>query len=107
MKEITSEYLQILNDYIKVGVKEGNVIDSEELSIVLDSFWTTEYDKLIEKINAEISKLIEKIPEIIVKDDILVDELSYELVDTLVESIYVYSKDNIEVVWKFKDLYEI
>ena len=67
----------------------------------------SERNKLIEKINAEISKLIEKIPEIIVKDDILVDELSYELVDTLVESIYVYSKDNIEVVWKFKDLYEI
>ena len=50
MKEITSEYLQILNDYIKVGVKEGSVIDFEELSIVLDCFWTTEYDKLIEKI---------------------------------------------------------
>lgn len=50
MKEITSEYLQILNDYIKVGVKEGKVIDSEELNIVLDGFWTTEYDNLIEKI---------------------------------------------------------
>jgi hypothetical protein len=50
MNEITSEYLQILNDYIKVGVKEGSVIDYEELSIVLDSFWTTEYDNLTEKI---------------------------------------------------------
>ncbi len=79
----------------------------------------TERNKLAEEVNAKI-KIIEisekdnlleeslnKIPEVITNNDIIVDELSFELVDVLVDCIYVYSNDNIEIVWKYKDLYEI
>lgn len=56
MKEIIGEYLQILNDYIKFEERDGNIfckpIEVEELSTVLDSFWISEYDKLIEKIRS-------------------------------------------------------
>jgi len=55
MKEIMDEYFQILNDYVKLEEEEQNMvrttlINARELSIILESFWTTEYEKLLDKI---------------------------------------------------------
>lgn len=58
MKEIMDEYFQILNDYVKVEPIESEeqkiirttVIDARELNIILECFWSTEYEKLLDKI---------------------------------------------------------
>ena len=32
--------------------------------------------------------------------------LTYELAHALISAIYVHGQDSIEIVWKFKDIYE-
>jgi hypothetical protein len=54
MKKIINEYLEILNDYIEVEERGGKtytkLIEPKELSIILETFWATEYEKIIKEI---------------------------------------------------------
>jgi len=104
VKKIKNENL-IMYEKFKNGKisKEIFIIKkSEKIKIIKELEDKIDSIKIQSKILVENSKKNSKILGINSK---MVSELTYELVSIFIDKIYVYSNENIEIVWNFKDVY--